>query len=240
MGGDRCLDWDGCFNVRDLGGLPVRGGVVAPGALIRADSVAHLTPDGWGSLVAHGVRTVIDLRNDDERNPDEAVRPAAIDTVTLPLDVVEATDFWDEWAAGLQFGTPLYYLPHLRRFPDRNADVVAAVARARPGGVLFHCVGGRDRTGQVAMILLALLGASVQTIAADYQLSAASRSALAAARGGEDDTAELTSFLAQRGATIEQIIGDTLSGVELAPALGAAGLREADLRALHTRALSPA
>ncbi|MGH3838396.1 MAG: hypothetical protein ACRDSF_22285 [Pseudonocardiaceae bacterium] len=42
---DRRLDWDGCFNVR------------------------------WSALQAHGIRTIIDLRNDDELKRD-IQRPA--------------------------------------------------------------------------------------------------------------------------------------------------------------------
>ncbi|MGA9857098.1 MAG: tyrosine-protein phosphatase [Solirubrobacteraceae bacterium] len=94
----------------------------------------------------------------------------------------------DAWP---QFGTPMYYGPHLERFPQRSAAVVSAIARARPGGVVFHCVGGRDRTGQIAMILLSLLGASPQTIAADYELTDATRAAVGAANGFDDDTAQM-------------------------------------------------
>src|SRR5918994_2351320 len=65
---------------------------------------------------------------------------------------------WSEWANGPQFGTPLYNGPFVQRFPDRIERVLDAVEQARPGGVLFHCVGGRDRTGLVAIILLAVAG----------------------------------------------------------------------------------
>ncbi|WP_203834165.1 tyrosine-protein phosphatase [Actinoplanes campanulatus] len=47
---DRHLDWDGCCNVRDLGGLPARGGrAVRHGAVVRADSLDRLSPAGWAS-----------------------------------------------------------------------------------------------------------------------------------------------------------------------------------------------
>jgi hypothetical protein len=42
--GERHLDWDGCFNVRDLGGLPAAGGrVTRRGAIVRADALDRLT-----------------------------------------------------------------------------------------------------------------------------------------------------------------------------------------------------
>lgn len=236
MNDDRWLRWDGCANVRDLGGLPVQGGAVAPGAFVRADSLGRLTDAGWDALMRHGVRTVIDLRNDDERHPDAARRPAGVETIWVPLDAIDERAFWDEWDSGPQFGTPMYYLPHLRQFPDRTAAVIAAVARARPGGVVFHCAAGRDRTGQIAMALLALLGADADTIAADYGLSVEAAPAVAAARGAADDTAILQEFLAERGTTAAQLIADTLAGIDLRRALAAGGLTDADFDALRARA----
>ncbi len=48
---DRHLDWDGCFNVRDLGGLPAAGGGVTRwGAAVRADALDELTDAGWAAL----------------------------------------------------------------------------------------------------------------------------------------------------------------------------------------------
>jgi Tyrosine phosphatase family len=43
----RHLDWDGCFNARDLGGIPlVGGGETRWGAVIRADNIDALSPSG--------------------------------------------------------------------------------------------------------------------------------------------------------------------------------------------------
>ena len=67
LSGERHLGWDGVHNARDLGGLSIAGGGETRwGAVIRADSLGKLTPAGWAALQAYGVRTVIDLRNDDE------------------------------------------------------------------------------------------------------------------------------------------------------------------------------
>jgi protein-tyrosine phosphatase len=71
---DRHLQWDGCTNVRDLGGLCSRDGrAIRRGALVRADALDRLSAEGWAALEAHGVRTVIDLRNGDELGPDAAL-----------------------------------------------------------------------------------------------------------------------------------------------------------------------
>ena len=44
------LDWPGMYNARDLGGLPLREGVVRPGALIRSESLTRLGEGGLAAL----------------------------------------------------------------------------------------------------------------------------------------------------------------------------------------------
>lgn len=226
MPADRHLDWDGCRNVRDLGGLRAAGGrVTRRGAMVRGDAPDRLTPAGWAALRAYGIRTIVDLRNDDERGSDAALRPPELSTVALPLDGVEDTEFWDVWGGGPEFCTPVYYAPFLERFPQRTARVVAAIAHATPGGVLFHCVGGRDRSGLIAMLLLALAGVSAEDIAADYELSA----------GRVDLDPEVHAFLARRGTTERRLVLSTLASIDVEAHLRAGGLDCGDLAAIRAR-----
>ena len=116
---------------------------------------------------------------------------------------------------GPQFATPLYYAAHLERFPERSARVLAAVARAEPGGVLVHCVSGRDRTGQVSMLLLALAGVAPEEIAADYVLSAARLRSRYESLGEPDQGPELDEFLTSRGTSAGELIVSTLASIDL-------------------------
>src|SRR5947208_3342116 len=53
---DRNLDWQGCFNARDLGGLRTDDGrTTRRGAVVRAESLDRLTAAGWSALQAHGI-----------------------------------------------------------------------------------------------------------------------------------------------------------------------------------------
>ena len=237
----RHLDWEGCFNVRDLGGLRTADGSETRwGSVVRADNLAGLTAAGWAALTDYGVRTVIDLRNDDELGPDAAPRPEPVTTLHLPLDASEEREFWDVWESGPQFGTPLYYRPHLERFPERTAAVISAVARAEPGGVAFHCVGGRDRAGQVAMVLLALAEVGPEEIAADYALSSERLPARYASRGEEDQGPLLEGFLAERGTSAVGLIVETVEELDMEAMLRDAGLSEDDLDAARRRLLGQA
>ena len=218
----RRLDWEACRNVRDLGGLPTADGRATRfGAIVRADSPDRLSPAGWAALREYGIRTVVDLRNEGEYGPEHPV-----DTVRLPLDGVdEDPAFWERWGSGPQFGTPLYYRPHLDRFPERSARVLSAIASAPAGGVLVHCVGGRDRTGQITMLLLALAGVAPDVIAADYALS-----------GPADEDVER--FLAERGTSAADLIVATLADLDVEACLLDGGLTEIELGALRERLLA--
>ena len=176
----RDLVWDGCLNVRDLGGLPTAdGGETRRGAVVRADSVRLLSDDGWRALVDHGVRTVIDLRGEHEREEDPAAE-LPVEVVHVPF--MEASDAeWEEIAEELEAATAAApddatstrdaYLIFLERFKDNVAASLRAVAQAPEGGVVIHCVGGKDRTGLLTAFLLHLAGVDEQTIALDYALS---------------------------------------------------------------------
>ncbi|MDG4863117.1 tyrosine-protein phosphatase [Streptomyces sp. T-3] len=220
---NRELDWDGCRNVRDLGGL----GTIRPGALVRADGLGKLTAAGWDAAYAYGIRTVVDLRNEDEYGPDTAPRPAGITTVRLPLDGVEDREFWDKWWGGWEFGTPVYYRPFLSHFPERVADVVTALADADEGGVVFHCSAGRDRTGLIALVVLALLGVAPEQTAADYAL-AYERMA--------GDSPDCDAGLAERGLTPHSAALQVLEWFKAEPYLLAAGVTEDRIAALRARA----
>lgn len=154
------IEWPGSRNTRRLSGLKAGERLVRD--LIRSDAPDAVEPD---LLEQEGVTTVIDLRNEDERSN---LRHSGLH---LPLDGVEDEEFWKEWGQKVEFGTPLYYLPHLRRMPERSTRVLQALADSPPGTVLFHCVIGRDRTGMIAMLLLSHLGVDQETIVDDYMHS---------------------------------------------------------------------
>ncbi|WP_436530440.1 tyrosine-protein phosphatase [Actinoplanes sp. HUAS TT8] len=229
---DRHLDWPGCLNVRDLGGLPLSkeaggSGRTRRGAVVRADSLDRLTSQGWAALHDHGIRTVVDLREDDER---EAVvtRPPGLTVVTVALDDNADSAFWYGVIDDDIDGTPLYYRPFLDRKAARCVEALRAVARAEPGGVVIHCGIGRDRTGLIALLLLALAGVPADAIAADYALSGDRL------RRHFGDVDPVVTRLAERGTTIAEVVTELLND-DVEARLRAAGLGSGDVDALRTR-----
>ncbi|HZC54161.1 MAG TPA: tyrosine-protein phosphatase, partial [Mycobacterium sp.] len=160
---------DGLVNARDLGGRRRRDGTLTPyRTFYRSENVDRLTAAGWRQAASAGIRTVVDLRQPAERAHDIATRPDWVTTVDVDLDGLGNQAFWqDYWDNGL-VGTALYYLPHLAAMPERAGAALTAIVTAAPGGVLFHCMGGRDRTGMIAMLLLAAADVEPDDIVDDY------------------------------------------------------------------------
>jgi protein-tyrosine phosphatase len=226
----RELSWDGCVNVRDLGGL----GQIRPGAVVRMAAPGRLSAAGWAAAWAHGVRTVVDLRNVDEGEPDGAPRPTGITTVQVPLDPI-GTPFYEHWAKIDNLSSPLYYPAMLAQYPERLVAAVRAIANAAPGCVVFHCAGGKDRTGLLALVLLTLAGAGPGEIIADYLLTYDRMKPVYDEMGVSDQLTAVSELLASRGTTIEASLTATIESLAMPNFLLDNGLSAAELAALITR-----
>lgn len=171
----RELVWDGCVNVRDLGGHATEdGGETRYGRVVRADSVRQLTDDGWAALVEYGARRIVDLRWYEELEADPP-RELPVDVVHVPLFGLRSQmDTVNALVAELEHPVEsrrVTYLECLDRFSSNFAAAVRAVAEVGNGAVVVHCAGGVDRTGLVSALLLRLAGVGPETIAADYASS---------------------------------------------------------------------
>lgn len=157
-------------NLRDLGGLPVAGGVIAPGFAIRSDDLATITPEAAQRLSDDGLTAIIDLRSRGEvaatgRGPlgeHEASFYHIPFMTQLKASALPAT------APGEMPNMADYYPMLWERVAPRIVSALGVIAFS-PGAVAFHCAAGRDRTGVLAAALLLALGADDDTIIADYE-----------------------------------------------------------------------
>lgn len=171
---ERVLSWEGCLNVRDLGGhVAGDGRMTRFGAVVRADSVRHLTEAGWDALVDYGVRTIVDLRRHDELERDPPL-DVPVDVVHVPID---DPPYYDELQASWrqegdhEAGVYATYVRMTELLAPNFGRAVMTVADAPPGGVVVHCFAGKDRTGLTCAMLLRAVGVSIEDIADDYTLS---------------------------------------------------------------------
>jgi len=221
----RILAWDGCTNVRDLGGLGTRDGrETLWGAIVRSDTPARLSEAGWSTLYAYGIRTIISLCTHGMVEEELNFTTPYHDIATVRVAIEDLTDqeFLQKWAASDLWSTPLYYKDVLRRWPERHAAAISAVAQAQPGGVLFHCVRGNDRTGIIALLLLTLVGVTEDDIIADYELSP------------DPDRDEL---LEREHSSVRDALLGALAGLNIDSYLGNGGVSQDDLAAVRERLL---
>ncbi|MBN1812173.1 MAG: tyrosine-protein phosphatase [Anaerolineae bacterium] len=222
---NRVLDWEGCTNARDLGGLhTAEGRVTRWGAIVRSDTPARLTAAGWSAMYAYGVRTVVTLHTHgmEEDELDITSPYSNVRTVKVAIEDVTDREFARRWASSDLWCTPLYYQDALRRWPERHAAAVSAIAGARPGGVLFHCARGQDRTGIITLLLLALAGVAQDEIVADYELT-------------PDPVRD--ELLAREHTSAHDVILGTLAWLDVEPYLLAGGASQEDLAAVRKRLL---
>lgn len=235
---DRNLDWPGCLNARDLGGLATTDGRRTRwGAVVRSDNPAYLTASGWAALHAHGVRTIVALRTEgtDDDEPDLGSLPSDVGFERVFVEDLGDPAFVERCVDSGLWCTPIHLGLMLTGWPERCAAGVSAVVQAPPGGVVIACGRGCDRTGVLAGVLLALVGVPAATIADDWARS------IERLRPREPDFEDtLRGLLAREGTTVHGTITAALDHVDVAQRLLDGGLTPAELDAVRQRLLEPA
>jgi protein-tyrosine phosphatase len=208
----RYLRWDVCANVRELGGHATTDGATTRwGSLVRGDSVGRLNEKGCAALEAYGIRTIIDLRIGVEARdePSPLLCHATIVSHHLPLN---PNDRAVSKATSALRDSPLPYMAtvnaaFLAESQPQIAAIMRAIVTAPEGGVLFHCHAGRDRTGLITALLLALADVPAASIVEDYTLSfgATADTMDATLTHLEDTYGGVTAYLCATGMTADEI-----------------------------------
>lgn len=170
---ERLLRFPNLLNARELGGYPTTDGSQTRWrSLVRADDLAQLTAEGVEALAAYGVETVIDLRWPEEAALAPSPLPSALPQVRYQrISLLTHTE--DEWRLrSRDVAKELWKCVVLEHVRQELRHVLSAIAAAPPGVLLFHCVAGKDRTGLIAALLLAVADAEPEAIARDYAMSA--------------------------------------------------------------------
>lgn len=166
------MELTGAKNVRDLGGYQTREGKVTKfNSLLRADALHLLTDEDCKTLYDYGVRCIIDLRSAEEaeREPDKLPMVySEVEYLHVPIqDHVRANRYSEEFPPSMW---ELY-----RWLLDDSKEsfriIFQTIAKYQDACVMFHCSGGKDRTGTIAMLLLKLAGVDDATIIGDYAVT---------------------------------------------------------------------
>lgn len=242
------------INLRDLGGVRTEDGHrVRRGVVYRSAALTDLAGDRLAAVRALGIRTIIDLRRNAERQ-----------AFPTPWEAMGSTDYWardydySDADHRARMRRPDFTADHARasmltlyaELPYEQAESYARLFRAIADGegpVLFHCAVGKDRTGVAAALILMAAGVSRADILADYAVTESfdlqasphargwpdqpeeRKAAFAPLLGVSPDYLEATfDVLEQQSGDIETYLRDTL------------GLSDAERAALHAQLVEPA
>ena len=188
MSTDRHVPLVGASNFRDFGGYPTADGGqhVRWGRLYRSDRLSDLTEADFERLAHLGIRHVYDLR----RASEVELAPTRWPGHGAPR-LIPAPIFEDE-SGGLSTFQRIVADASARHDVERSRAIMhqmyeRMVTEAGPlaamGGIfsmiaepdafpaLFHCSGGKDRTGVVSALILLTLGVSREDVVADFMLT---------------------------------------------------------------------
>jgi protein tyrosine/serine phosphatase len=159
-------------NFRDIGGCKAAGGFVRTGVLYRSASLANLTDAGTEHLTKLGIRTVIDMRRAEE----VATYGRIVDaTGRRYVNVPPTHGRWDEPPYDEAAGPARYladrYVELARDGANEYAVIMRMIADDGNAPLVVHCFAGKDRTGVLIALTLALLGVADADIATDYARS---------------------------------------------------------------------
>lgn len=171
---ERHIALSGGCNFRDLGGYTAADGAsVKWRKLFRSGVLDRLTEADQAALASLKLGAIVDFRTSNER-------------VLRPSRPIAGARIWSReyGSSNADHNQPLGHIPpaKLRRqmfmayesMLDEQADgyrVLMQTLADASEPVLFHCTGGKDRTGIGAALVLELLGVDRDQIAADYVLT---------------------------------------------------------------------
>lgn len=177
-------------NTRDLGGfLTEDGRKIKKGKLIRSGKLSKIPPETVEALKKIGVTTVVDLRifTEIEQAPDilwegvKYVHQPLLCTATTGITrdktmritmMKEARRIKSEFGSADNYMASMYRSILMSEEPKRHTAAVLREIIENDGCILWHCSGGKDRAGIIAMLVESLLGVSEKDILADFVASA--------------------------------------------------------------------
>lgn len=187
------LHLQGTLNSRDIGGYRTKDGrQIVRGRLFRSSELSYLTDTDRASLRALNIRTVVDFRSPNEARHAPDRLPAGVNYVNSPIiadkldiarihGILEKEGFPDTMLDEKKvdsYGPYYRMLTLVNSYGDPNyvralgrgySPFFAQILAMQPDqAILFHCTGGRDRTGVGTALLMYALGVPEKEIEENF------------------------------------------------------------------------
>ncbi|MBS0031136.1 tyrosine-protein phosphatase [Chitinophaga sp. 22321] len=169
----RVVRMQGTVNFRDVGGYKTQEGrQVVWGKVFRSADVSRLTAQDLSLLEQKHIHTVIDFRGVKEAaaapdhllpHTDYLLCPAGSDSLpgaAQMAEIIKNGGFLEKFYGNTQY-LGARYKPLFQKLLTLPASE----------SIMYHCTGGRDRTGMATALFLYALGVPQSTIEADFTAS---------------------------------------------------------------------
>ena len=170
------LPLEGMSNCRDLGGYPtVYGGVTRFGGFVRSEAPVNLSGGDIEFIKNYGVTKSLDFRGEGDVTAfPSSLNVDGIEYIRMPMfERADALGFGTDKDPSEGFnGWGKSYIQWIEVFKGWVRDVFTQLASA-DGACQFNCNAGKDRTGIISALALAVAGVDVNDIAFDYCVSRA-------------------------------------------------------------------
>ncbi|TKG93957.1 tyrosine-protein phosphatase [Puteibacter caeruleilacunae] len=182
----RLVHLDGASNFRDIGGYQTEDDrLIKTGVIYRSDKLSKLTNADIQRLKSLNLTQIIDLRSELEIKIHKDRKPEWISEIKhhqVGNEAVDPDDYTRKVLTGYYTADSYreMMINGYRQMILEGKSYIPAILNElvnEQGASVYHCAGGKDRTGIITAVLLKALGASNETIISDYLLTAHYRKA---------------------------------------------------------------
>lgn len=148
-------------NFRTLAGFRTPHGITS-GTIARSARPMYLTTSKLKELLANGFQTVIDLRRNNEvQKKKSGYNNDVLNYYNLPMLNEPYRIKSEEPQRGYE------YYNRILSEKENVYKILECIAKSE-GGIIYHCAGGKSRSGVLTALLLMLVDVSIEDIAQDY------------------------------------------------------------------------
>lgn len=168
-------------NLRDIGGFETEDGRrVKWGKIYRSGKLSDLEKSDHALLTNLGIKTVCDFRSDVEQEKHPNNLPAGIRYLRYPIGEKDGKSFQklrkDILKKRLKGkDAEMTFIKLMEAFADSVSHdfqpVLDLLLADGNDPLIYHCSGGKDRTGFMTAVILAAMDVDIKTIRQDYLLS---------------------------------------------------------------------
>lgn len=175
----RNINIPGIQNFRDLGGYKSRatGKSLRWGKIYRSAQIDSIAPCSRLKLKKMGMRTIIDLRSEEERQNYPQLPEGEFKIIHIPIQAGNMEETLQGIREEKIKSDTIYRLVErmnrelVTNYRKELKEIFTTLLQPDAYPAVIHCTSGKGRTGVVSALLLAALGVNEDVIMADYRLS---------------------------------------------------------------------